>query len=72
MRLLHYNKDGDFSLTEFFESDIPKYAILSHTWAAEEVSFADLTDGTGKKWRAIASYSFAENRLGEMACNTSG
>jgi hypothetical protein len=48
MRLLQYN-DGDFSLTEFFEGDIPKkYAILSHRWGAEEVTFKDLTDGTSK------------------------
>ncbi|PQE10720.1 hypothetical protein CJF32_00009819 [Rutstroemia sp. NJR-2017a WRK4] len=46
IRLLQYNNDGDFSLTEFFESDIPKYAILSHRWGAEEVTFKDLIDGT--------------------------
>jgi hypothetical protein len=49
MRLLQYNNDGDFSLTEFFEGDIlKKYAILSHRWGAEEVTFKDLTDGTSK------------------------
>ncbi|KAH8591892.1 quinon protein alcohol dehydrogenase-like superfamily [Bisporella sp. PMI_857] len=49
MRLLQYNKNGDFSLIEFFEGDIPKkYAILSHRWGAEEVTFKDLTDGTSK------------------------
>jgi hypothetical protein len=48
MRLLHYNNNGDFSLTEFFESDVPKYAILSHRWGAEEVTFKNLVDGTGK------------------------
>jgi hypothetical protein len=49
MRLLQYNNDGDFSLTEFFEGDIPeKYAILSHRWGVEEVTFKDLTDGTSK------------------------
>jgi hypothetical protein len=48
MRLLQYNNDGDFSLTEFFESDIPQYAILSHRWGAEEVTFKDLADGTSK------------------------
>jgi hypothetical protein len=46
MRLLQYNNDGDFSLAEFFESDIPKYAILSHRWGAEEVTFKDLMDST--------------------------
>ncbi len=49
MRLLQYNNDGDLSLTEFFEGEIPKkYAILSHRWGAEEVTFKDLTDGTSK------------------------
>ncbi|KAH8589204.1 NACHT domain-containing protein [Bisporella sp. PMI_857] len=49
MRLLHYNGDGEFSLTEFFETDIPEYAILSHTWEGEEVTFEDLQNGTGTK-----------------------
>ncbi|KFY46998.1 hypothetical protein V494_00234 [Pseudogymnoascus sp. VKM F-4513 (FW-928)] len=48
MRLLQYNSDGDLNQTEFFESDIPKYAILSHRWGAEEVAFKDLIDGTSK------------------------
>jgi hypothetical protein len=49
MRLLQQNNDGKLSLTEFFEGDIPKkYAILSHRWGAEEVTFKDLIDGTSK------------------------
>ncbi|KAH7305357.1 kinesin light chain [Rhexocercosporidium sp. MPI-PUGE-AT-0058] len=52
MRLLQYNEDGDLSLTQFFESDIPKYAILSHTWGPEEeeVTFRDVRkrNGTSK------------------------
>jgi hypothetical protein len=48
MRLLQFNNNGDFSLTEFFEDDIPKYAILSHRWGPEEVTFRDLTDSTSK------------------------
>jgi hypothetical protein len=46
MRLLHYNNDGEFSLTEFFD-DIPRYAILSHTWGPEEVTFKDIVEGNG-------------------------
>ncbi|KAK0622697.1 heterokaryon incompatibility protein-domain-containing protein, partial [Immersiella caudata] len=30
-----------FALSEFFGSNIPHYAILSHTWGAEEVTFQD-------------------------------
>jgi hypothetical protein len=48
MRLLHFNNDTDFSLTEFFEDDIPEYAILSHRWGVEEVTFKDMTNGTSK------------------------
>lgn len=50
MRLLRRNDTGDFSLTQFPEDAIPPYAILSHTWGAdsEEVTFDDLTNGTGK------------------------
>ncbi|KAH9203299.1 vegetative incompatibility protein HET-E-1 [Leptodontidium sp. 2 PMI_412] len=48
MRLLQFNNDGDVSLTEFLEYDIPEYAILSHRWEAGEVTFKDLTDGTSE------------------------
>ena len=48
MRLLKVDKNGEFStLTDDKVSDIPAYAILSHTWGEdhEEVSFKDLTVG---------------------------
>jgi hypothetical protein len=49
MRLLVYNNDGDFGLTQFFD-DIPPYAILSHTWGPQEqeVTFGDMIDGKGR------------------------
>jgi hypothetical protein len=49
MRLLERNSDSEFSLTQDLGDDIPRYAILSHTWGAdiEEVTFRDLMDGTG-------------------------
>ena len=51
MRLLKCNDIGEFSLTKdlLISDDIPRYAILSHTWGedTEEVSFKDMTDGTG-------------------------
>jgi len=46
MRLLHFNSDGDFSLTQFFD-DVPPYAILSHTWGLDEVTFKDMREGSG-------------------------
>jgi hypothetical protein len=50
MRLLESHDDGESSLTKDFGNDIPRYAILSHTWGldTEEVTFKDLTDGTGE------------------------
>ena len=47
MRLLEFN-DGEFSLTTDIIDNIPQYAILSHTWGAEEFTFRDMIDGTGK------------------------
>lgn len=50
MRLLERDNAGQISLTRDFVGDDspPPYAILSHTWGAEEVTFKDLVDGTGK------------------------
>lgn len=39
MRLLD---TSTIMLSEFFDADIPPYAILSHTWGKNEVSFQDL------------------------------
>jgi Heterokaryon incompatibility protein (HET) len=49
MRLLN---TGTLKLHEYWGTDIPKYAISSHRWEADEVSFQDLkadknTDGAG-------------------------
>lgn len=51
MRLLKYDKHGEVFLTEDLlgKDEIPPYAILSHTWGDEEVTFRDLTNGTGKE-----------------------
>ena len=52
MRLPQYNNKGVLSLAEFVENEIPKYAILSHRWGAEEATFEDLQKGldTKKCW----------------------
>jgi hypothetical protein len=49
MRLLKYS-NGQFTLSDDLVRDIPRYAILSHTWGpdTEEVTFKDIVDGTGK------------------------
>ncbi|PSN67585.1 HET-domain-containing protein [Corynespora cassiicola Philippines] len=50
MRLLRCSDTGEFSLTQFHDEAILPYVILSHTWGAdtEEITFEDLTNGTGK------------------------
>jgi hypothetical protein len=51
MRLLVCSSTEDLSFTEDLMGDdeIPPYAILSHTWQhGQEVTFDDLTNGTGK------------------------
>jgi hypothetical protein len=47
MRLLQVYEYGEFSLTDNLIDDIPRYAILSHTWGkdSDEVNFKDLTIG---------------------------
>jgi hypothetical protein len=49
MRLLEHDGHGNLILVEKHDNDIPRYAILSHTWGADgdEVTFKDLDEGTG-------------------------
>ncbi|CZR68414.1 related to WD40-repeat protein (notchless protein) [Phialocephala subalpina] len=54
MRLLERNSAGQLSLTkDLIGDDIPKYAILSHTWGmdTEEVTFKDMMGGTERAKR---------------------
>jgi hypothetical protein len=58
MRLLKFDEEGEPSLVEFVGTDLPPYAILSHTWGADvqEVTYQDIEDGTGKRkdgWRKL-------------------
>ncbi|PQE16172.1 Pfs NB-ARC and Ankyrin domain protein [Rutstroemia sp. NJR-2017a BVV2] len=51
MRLLMPNDHGGYRLTKkLMEHEIPRYAILSHTWGCDdqEVNFEDITAGIGK------------------------
>jgi hypothetical protein len=50
MNLLQLIDDDTFSLSTFSIRAVPPYAILSHTWGSdeEEVSYKDITDGTGR------------------------
>jgi len=61
MRLLKFDNHGELTLTENFdEKDIPCYAILSHTWGADndEVTFNNLKDGSDKSKAGYAKIQF--------------
>jgi hypothetical protein len=45
MRLLHTR---ELRFQEFFDVDTPKYAILSHRWGSDEVSYQDFLAGAKK------------------------
>jgi hypothetical protein len=51
MRLLYFDDMGMLRFQQFYENDIPQYAILSHTWGldSEEVTFQDLLDGKAEE-----------------------
>ncbi|RYP50015.1 hypothetical protein DL768_004370 [Monosporascus sp. mg162] len=63
MRLLKRGDTGVISLTEDVIGDrIPRYAILSHRWGMEEVTFKDLMDGTGPKKQGYDKIRFCSDQ----------
>ncbi|KAH7068326.1 hypothetical protein BKA63DRAFT_423450 [Paraphoma chrysanthemicola] len=64
MRLLQRLPSGDIKLASFNEDDhhTPRYAILSHTWEGEEVSYSELLAGTGTGKRGFAKIRFCAER----------
>lgn len=61
MRLLKYSDDGHLELTrELYGNDIPPYAILSHTWDADnqEITYHELTNNLGKTKRGYDKLNF--------------
>jgi hypothetical protein len=41
MRLINVQDEHRMFFEEFNEPEIPRYAILSHTWEKEEISYLD-------------------------------
>lgn len=56
MRLLN---SKTLELEEFPENEIPKYAILSHTWGKDEISFQDMRAGSAGKQAGYAKIKFS-------------
>jgi hypothetical protein len=77
MRLLEIKPDSTLSLVERSESDIPPYAILSHTWGRDEdeVTFENWNDGIAKSKAGYAKIHFcceqaAKDNLGYFWIDT--
>lgn len=51
---MHLVHTKTHQLHEFFGKNIPDYAILSHRWEDEEISFQDLKDGRGRRMTGFA------------------
>lgn len=60
MRLLQLSPQNELSCTTFDEDQLPPYAILSHTWGADdqEVTFDDVRGGIGKNRAGYAKILF--------------
>jgi hypothetical protein len=54
----------ELQLVEVFGQDIPKYAILSHTWGSDEVTLDHVLSGTARKH---AAYDKVINAIQEAA-----
>jgi hypothetical protein len=67
MHLLEFDHDGKLVLKRFLAGKIPSYAILSHTWEADdqEVTFKDVTDGIGVNKLGYAKIKFCGERARE-------
>ncbi|PQE04363.1 heterokaryon incompatibility protein [Rutstroemia sp. NJR-2017a BBW] len=65
IRLLHSNDDGSISLTEW-NSQVPPYAILSHTWGDpnEEVSYQDIIQGTASRKKEYRKLELCRDQVG--------
>ncbi len=62
MRLLYRDATGAIRLTEDLYTNIPRYAILSHRWGAEEVTLQELSDGTGLSKRGFHKIRFCDKQ----------
>ncbi|KAL6249525.1 hypothetical protein RBB50_003378 [Rhinocladiella similis] len=64
MRLLTWDSQNEFVLTDDRDENIPPYAILSHTWGPErdEVTFADIQNRRGQSKAGYDKIRFCANQ----------
>jgi hypothetical protein len=68
MHLLKLDDHGKPVLTQFLACNIPSYAILSHTWEADdqEVTFRDLTNSIGINKLGYGNFLFSRFLLSQI------
>jgi hypothetical protein len=73
MRVLRLEGSGEGKFEEFHGENIPPYAILSHTWEADEqeLDISDMRSGAGKAKSDTTSLSFVGGKPWKMAWNPS-
>lgn len=62
MRLIYCHTDGTLELKAFNKRDIPPYAILSHTWSDDEVTFQHFLEGTSASHQGFEKISFCQRQ----------
>lgn len=64
MRLIKDDGHGNLHLTEYHDNQIPRYAILSHTWMkdSEEVTFKDLAEDTARSRAGYEKIEFCRKQ----------
>ncbi|KAH8663632.1 P-loop containing nucleoside triphosphate hydrolase protein [Tricladium varicosporioides] len=67
MRLLEMKAPGEFSFVQVATHNTLPYAILSHTWTGQEVTYQDLISGAGKSKSGYEKIKFC----GEQATRDS-
>jgi hypothetical protein len=63
MRLLKASSSGGFELVSFPDDNLPRYAILSHTWTTgQEVTYGELVAGTSRSKAGLGKIKFCVDR----------
>lgn len=66
MRLFHVR---DLRFEEFLDEEVPPYAILSHRWGADEVSYSDSLAGRKKDGAGFLTIKECCNFVAEHSAN---
>jgi hypothetical protein len=62
MRLLKSTENDNFSLSTFSANETPPYAILSHTWGKDEVTFEEIINNEEKDKPGYQKIKFCEKQ----------